>query len=330
MPRPIGQRRVAHGRRMSQGNKMKIFSGSASTDLTKEICQKLGVKPGKVKYQKFANDNTFCSIQENIRECDVFLVQTSVRPVNDNLMEAMIMIDALVRASARRITMVMPYYAYARSDKKDRPRIPITASLVARLLETAGADRLLTMDLHAEQIQGFFSVPVDQLAALPILVRYLKKKRFKKFVVVAPDAGSARRSGAYAERLKCPLAIVDKRRDKITGSLKVHGVVGDVKGHTAIILDDEINSGGSIIRAIETVKEAGALDVYAGCTHPVFSPDAIGKLENTEVKEIVVTNTVPIFDRGKKKKLKVLSVAPLFASAINSIHTGTSVSKHFK
>jgi ribose-phosphate pyrophosphokinase len=329
MPRVVGSRRTAHGRRTAI-NKMKIFSGSASVDLTEEICSKLGYKPGKVLYQKFANDNTFASIQENVRECDVFLVQTSVRPVNDNLMEALIMTDALVRASARRITMVMPYYAYSRSDKKDRPRIPITASLVAKLLETAGSDRLLTMDLHAEQIQGFFSVPVDQLVAMPIIVKYFQQKRIKNIVVVAPDAGSARRSGAYAERLKCPLAIIDKRRDKVTGVLKIHGVVGDVKGLTAVILDDEINSGGSIIRAIETVKQYGAKDVYCGCTHAVFSPGAVEKIEATEVKEIIVTNTVPIFDHGQKNKIKVLSVAPLFAQAIHSIHTGTSVSSHFK
>ncbi len=329
MPRPIGQRHSAHGRRLPS-NEMKVFPGSASVELTREICRELGVEPGKVKYEKFANDNTFCTILENVRECDVFLVQTSVRPVNDNLMEALIMIDALLRASARRITMVMPYFAYARSDKKDRPRIPITASLVARLLETAGADRLLTMDLHAEQIQGFFTVPVDQLMAMPIIVRYFKKKKIKKPVVVAPDAGSARRSGAYAQRMKCPLAVIDKRRDKVTGELKIHGVVGEVKGMTAIILDDEINSGGTIVRAIETAMEAGATDVYIGCTHPVFSPDALGKLEKTRAKEIVVTNTVPIFDFGKKKKLKVLSVAPLFAKAIYSIHNGTSVSVHFK
>ncbi|MFH1676493.1 MAG: ribose-phosphate pyrophosphokinase [bacterium] len=309
---------------------MKIFSGSASVQLTKEICSHLGVKSGAVKYEKFANDNTFCAIQENVRECDVFLVQTSVKPVNDNLVEALIMIDALLRASAKRITMVMPYFAYSRSDKKDRPRIPITASLVAHVLETAGADRLLTMDLHAEQIQGFFTVPVDQLMAQPIIVKYINQVRIRKPVIVAPDAGSARRSGTYAERLKCPLAIIDKRRDKITGKLVMHGVVGDVKGMTAIILDDEINTGSSIVRAIETVKEAGARDVYCGCTHAVFSPDAVTKLENTDVKEIIVTNTVPIFDMGKKNKLKVLSVAPLFARAIRSIHTGTSVSAHFK
>ncbi len=329
MPLPVGQRHYTHGD-IRRTNKMKVFPGSASIDLTREICKSLNIKPGKVKYERFSNDNTFCSIKENVRECDVFLVQTSARPVNDNLMEALIMIDALVRASARRITMVMPYYAYARSDKKDRPRIPITASLVARILETAGVNRLLTMDLHAEQIQGFFSVPVDQLVALPIIVKYLKKKKIKNPVIVAPDAGSAKRSGAYAERMKVPLAIIDKRRDKITGEVKIHGVVGDVKRQNVIILDDEINSGGSIIKAIETVKNAGARDVYAGCTHPVFSPDAVEKLENTVVREIVVTDTVPIFDRGKKGKLKVLPVGPLFARAIRSIHTGSSVSVHFK
>ncbi|HDS30906.1 MAG TPA: ribose-phosphate pyrophosphokinase [Firmicutes bacterium] len=328
---PLAKQNKGAGKVISSpANKMKVFSGTASVELTNEICRELGLQPGKVHYEKFQNDNTFCAIQENVRECDVFLVQTSVRPVNDNLMEALITIDALVRASARRITMVMPYFAYARSDKKDRPRIPITASLVAHLLETAGADRLLTMDLHAEQIQGFFTVPVDQLMAMPIIVKYFLGKKVRNPVVVAPDAGSARRSGAYAERLHCPLAVIDKRRDKITGKLKIHGVVGEVKGMNAIILDDEINSGGSIISAIETVKEFGANDVYCGCTHPVFAPGAVEKLENTEVKEIVVTNTVPIFEKSAKKKLKILSVAPLFAKAIQSIHTGTSVSRHFK
>ncbi|HEX9745614.1 MAG TPA: ribose-phosphate pyrophosphokinase [bacterium] len=330
MPKVKGGRMSHHGRRKDTNNNMKIFPGSASHELTQEICNTLDCKVGKVRYQKFENDNSFCSILENVRECDVFLVQTSVRPVNDNLMEALIMIDALVRASARRITMVMPYFAYARSDKKDRPRIPITASLVARMLETAGADRLVTMDLHAEQIQGFFSVPVDQMMAMPIIVNYLKKKKIEDPVIVAPDAGSARRSGAYAERMKVPLAVIDKRRDKLSGKLGIHGVVGDVKGHTAIILDDEINSGGSMVKAIETVMEEGATDVYCGCTHPVFSEDAVEKLEKTAVKEIIVTNTVPIFNYGKKDKIKVLSVASLFAKAIYSIHTGQSVSILFK
>jgi len=329
MPRHSGMKIRANGW-CGPAGLLKVFPGSASVKLTEEICSELGIEPGKVKYETFTNDNTFCSIQENVRECDVFLVQTSVRPVNDNLMEALIMIDALLRASARRITMVMPYFAYSRSDKKDRPRIPITASLVASLLETAGADRLLTMDLHAEQIQGFFNVPVDQLVAKPIITNYLIRKKIKNPVVVAPDAGSARRSGSYAERLHCPLAIIDKRRDKVDSTVKIHGVVGDVKGHTAIILDDEINSGGSIIKAIETVKEAGAKDVYCGCTHPVFAPGAVAKLEVTDVKEIIVCDTVPIFDMGKKNKLMVLSVGPLFAKAINSINTGQSVSAHFE
>jgi len=328
MPRRSAKTKVSNGWCGPAGT-MKVFPGSASEELTKEICDELGVTPGKVDYKKFSNDNTFCSIRENVRECDVFLVQTSVRPVNDNLMEALIMIDALLRASARRITMVMPYFAYSRSDKKDRPRIPITGSLVASLLETAGADRLLTMDLHAEQIQGFFNVPVDQLVAKPIITSYFEEKQIENPVVVAPDAGSARRSGGYAERLHCPLAIIDKRRDKETGKIGIHGVVGEVEGHTAIILDDEINSGGSIIRAIETALDAGAIEVYCGCTHPVFSPDAIEKLEKTQVKEIVVCDTVPIFNFGKENKLKVLKVAPLFAKAINSINTGQSVSAHF-
>jgi len=330
MPKFKGAKSTQHGRRTYYNNKLKIFPGSASVALTKEICQNIGIKPGLVKYEKFANDNTFCSIQENVRECDVFLVQTSVTPVNDNLMEALIMIDALVRASARRITMVMPYFAYARSDKKDRPRIPITASLVARILETAGADRLVTMDLHAEQIQGFFSVPVDQMVAKPILIKYFEKKNLKNPVIVAPDVGSAKRAGGYAERMKIPLAIIDKRRDKVTGKVEVKTVVGEVKNKTAIILDDEINSGGSMVRAIETVLEHGANDIYIGCTHAVFSHDAVEKLEKTPVKEIVVTNTVPILNYGKRKKIKVLSVAPLFSRAIKSIHTGSSVSTLFK
>jgi len=309
---------------------MKIFAGSASRNLAKDICKLLNVKLGKCETKKFANDNTFVHIFENVRGVDCFVVQTSIKPVNDNLMEALIMVDALRRASAKRITLVMPYYAYARSDKKDMPRIAITASLVARMLETAGIGRLLCMDLHAEQIQGFFHIPVDQLMAAPIICAYLRTRNIPKLAVVSPDAGGARRARQYADRMKCDVAIVDKVRDKMTGEIITWNVIGDIKGMNCVLVDDEINSGGSIIKACKVLKDFGAKDVYAAVTHPVFSEDAPDKLTHYGFKEVIVTDTVPIFGKYNKKKIKVLSIAKLFAKAIKNIHTGSSVSRLFK
>jgi len=309
---------------------MKIFSGTASQALAKEICKHLNCELGKSETKTFANDNTFVQIFENVREVDCFAVQTSITPVNDNLMEALIMIDAMRRASARRINLVMPYYAYARSDKKDMPRIAITASLVARLLEAAGVDRLICMDLHAEQIQGFFNIPVDQLLAAPIICDYLRSKKIPDLTIVSPDAGGARRAREYADRLGCDIAIVDKVRDKTGKGITVHNIIGDVKGRPCVLVDDEINSGGSIIKALGACRKFGAKKVYAAATHPVFSKGAAKRLAESDLEEVIVTNTVPIKEHCDKKKIVVLSVAKLFAKAIENIHTGSSVSVLFR
>ena len=309
---------------------IKIFAGTASKALAKEICGHLQCVLGRSETKTFANDNTFVQIFENVREVDCFVVQTSIAPVNDNLMEALIMIDAMRRASARRINLVMPYYAYARSDKKDMPRIAITASLVARLLEAAGVDRLICMDLHAEQIQGFFNIPVDQLLAAPIICDFLRSRKIPDLTIVSPDAGGARRAREYADRLGCDLAIVDKVRDKTGKGITVHNIIGDVKGRTCVLVDDEINSGGSITKAYEACKKFGAKKVYAAATHPVFGTDAAKTLAQSGLTEVIVTNTVPIPGPYDKRKIKVLSVARLFAKAIRNIHTGKSVSVLFR
>ena len=309
---------------------MKIFAGTSSIELAKEICQNLDCKIGESETKKFANDNTFVQINENVREFDCFIVSTSVAPVNEHLMETLIMIDALRRASASRINLVMPYYAYARSDKKDMPRIAITAKLVAQLLEAAGIDRMLCMDLHAEQIQGFFSVPVDQLLAAPIICSYLRRKKIPNLTIVSPDAGGARRAREYADRLKSDLAIVDKVRDKKGGDVKLWNIIGSVEGKVCVLVDDEINRGTSIIKAYEACMKFGAQEVYAAVTHPVFSPGAPGELVESGIKEIIVTNTVPILEEFDETKITVLSVAKFFTTAIENIHTGSSVSALFK
>ncbi len=309
---------------------MKVFAGSASKALAKEICQHLGCKLGQSQSKKFANDNTFVQIFENVREVDCFVVQTSTKPVNDNLMETLIMIDALRRASAQRVNLVMPYYAYARSDKKDMPRIAITASLVARLLEAAGVARLLCMDLHAEQIQGFFNIPVDQLLAAPIICDYLKGLNIPDLTMVSPDAGGARRAREYADRLGCDIAVIDKVRDKTGKGVTVYNIIGDVKKKTCVLIDDEINSGGSIIKALEACKKFGAKKVYAAATHPVFSKNAADNLARSGLEKVIVTDTVPIKGKYDKNRIKVLSVAPLFAKAMKNIHTGSSVSVLFR
>lgn len=311
-------------------DEMKIFAGSASKAFAAKICSYLKCKLGESEKKTFPNDNLFVQINENVREADCFVVQTSVKPVSDNLMEAMIMIDALRRASAKRITLVMPYYAYARSDKKDRPRIAITASLVARLLETAGISRLLCMDLHAEQIQGFFHIPVDQLIAAPIICGYIRSKDIQDLVIVSPDVGSAKRARGYADRLKCDLAIVEKVRNKGTGVVKAWNIIGDIKGMNCVLIDDEINSGGSIMEALRICKEFDANDVYVAATHPVFAEGAAAKLVAAGFKEVIVTDTVPILEKYDNTVIHIESVSDLFAHAMKNIHTGSSVSKLFK
>ncbi|MCJ8346553.1 ribose-phosphate diphosphokinase [bacterium] len=306
--------------------RLKIFSGRWGMNLSEEICHKLGITIGKSSTVKFKNGNSFVKIEENVRDMDCFLIHCIGENVNDDVMEMLIMVDALRRASADRITVVVPYYFYARSDKKDQPRISITARLLADLLESAGIDRVLTMDLHSEQIMGFFKKPVDQVSGLSVLCQYFSQKNLENLVVVAPDAGGAKRARSFSWALGADLAIIDKKRigneDKTISS----GIIGDVAGKTAIIIDDEIDTGGSIVNSIDLLIEAGAKDVYAACTHPVFSSNCIEKLTQCNAIEVVVTNSVPIRKDYDEKKIVVLTVADVLSKSIDSIHTGTSVS----
>ncbi|MBI4860436.1 MAG: ribose-phosphate pyrophosphokinase [Candidatus Riflebacteria bacterium] len=308
---------------------MKVVSGRSHPALARDICEYLGVPLGRTESFKFKNDNSFVRILESVRQMDCYVVQPSCFPVNDNLVELLLMLDALLRASARSITVVMPYYAYGRSDKKDQPRIPITASLMARLLETAGASRVLTMDLHAEQIQGFFRIPVDQLLAAPVICRYIQQKAIGDLVAVAPDAGSTRRTAEYARLLAIPMAILDKRRTSNDDRAHVVSLSGDVKGKNTILFDDEISTAGTLVSAVEVLKNAGAQKVYAGVTHPVLCGDALERIERSGLEELVVTNTLPLPPGRVSTKIKVLSVAPLLASAIYRIHHGHSLNALF-
>ena len=311
------------------GRALKVFSGRASEGLVNEICPYLDIEPGKVKIQEFANENLFVKIQENVRECDVFVVQTSCTPVNTRLMELLLMIDALKHASACRVTAVLPYFPYVRSDKKDQPRISIAARLVADLLEASGADRILTMNLHSFQIQGFFRVPTDHLLATPILIDYWRQQDLTDSVVVAPDAGSAKRAEKFARILNLPLAIVDKRRVGNNDKSVVQHIIGTVKDKRAIIIDDEISTGGSILNTVKALEDHGAVEISAGVVHPVLVGSVIEKIQNSSLKEVVVTNTIPVEGEKKIDKIKVLSVARMFAKAIRRIHNGESVSVLF-
>ena len=311
-------------------DKLKIFSGSAHIELSNEICGLLEISPGERTIHKFANDNVKVKIEENVRSADVFIVQPSTVPVNEGLMELLIIIDAIKHASANRITAVVPYFPYARSDKKDEPRISITARLVADLLETAGADRILTMDLHSPQIQGFCRIPADQLLALPILCDHFAAKLQDDYVVVAADAGGVKMTAEYAKRLHLPLAIIDKRRFADDDKAAVLNIIGDVKGKKAIIFDDEISTGGTLVDAAEELLSFGATEVSAGIVHPVLVGDAIEKLRNSKLKELVVTNSLPVPPEKKLDNMTILSVAPLFAEAIKRIHAGESVSALFR
>ncbi|HOE27763.1 MAG: ribose-phosphate pyrophosphokinase [Candidatus Aureabacteria bacterium] len=308
---------------------MKVFCGRSNPELSREICGYLGIELGKCIIHKFKNDNTFVRIEENVRGKDVFVIQTSAPPVNDYFMELLIMIDALKHASARRVTAVLPYYPYARSDKKDQPRICITARLVADLLESAGADRVLTMNLHAEQIQGFFGIPVDQLLASPILCDYFSRNGVENCIVVAPDAGSAKRAERYARQLGLPLAILDKRRDPLNDTVEIYHIIGDVSGKNAIVFDDEIATGGSMIETAHALLSHGARDIHAGAVHAVLCGNATQKLQESPYKQIVVTNTLPIEGGKKIPKIKVLSVAQLFGEAIRRIHEAKTLSELF-
>ncbi|MFL2664390.1 MAG: ribose-phosphate diphosphokinase [Dehalococcoidia bacterium] len=307
-----------------------IFSGNSHNILVEDICKYLDQDVGKIEVFKFANDNTFVKILENVRQKDVFILQSTVEPVNDNIMELLIMIDAAKRASAGRITAVVPFYSYARTDKKDQPRVPITGRLVADLLETAGADRVVMVDLHAGQVQGFFKVPVDELTAMPNLVKYFKKKDIQNSVVVATDIGISKKARDFANWINVPLAIVEKRRMGNNDKVQSLNVIGEVNSKNIILFDDEISSGGTMIAAAEAIHKAGGKDIYAVATHGVLPGDSASKLvKNKYIKEFVVTDTVPIPSNKMNKKIKIISIAPLLGEAIRRIHEGQSVGQLF-
>ncbi|MDA1279015.1 MAG: ribose-phosphate pyrophosphokinase [Chloroflexi bacterium] len=307
-----------------------IFGGNSHPQLVRDICGYLEQEVGKAEVFKFSNDNTFVRILENVRQKDVFILQSDVAPVNDHIMEMLIMIDAAKRASAGRITAVVPYYSYARTDKKDQPRVPITGRLVADLLETAGADRVVMVDLHAGQVQGFFQVPVDELTALPKLVDYFINRKLESPVVVATDIGITKKARDFANWLNAPLAIVEKRRLGNDDRVESLNVIGSVAGRTAILFDDEIGTGGTMIAATQAVVGAGATDIYAVATHGVLPGDASSALAKLPyLKEIVITDTVPLPDHKVNSKVKVISIAPLLGEAIRRIHEGRSVGELF-
>jgi ribose-phosphate pyrophosphokinase len=305
---------------------LKIFSGNANIPLAKSICDHVGVRLSECEIKKFSNENLKVRILESVRGQDVFIIQPSCSPVNEGIMELLIMIDAIKHASAERITAVIPYFPYARSDKKDEPRISITARLMADLLQTAGADRVVTMNLHSPQIQGFFRIPVDHLLAGKILCDFFAHEDISNSVVVAPDAGSAKHAGRYAIRLKLPLAILDKRRADDTESPVIHNVIGDVKGKKALIFDDEIASGGSIIEVVKAMEKLGVEEITACCVHGVLCGDAVKRIQESSIKRLVVTDTVFIPEEKRIPKLKIVSVAELIGKAISYTHKGNSIS----
>ncbi len=311
-------------------DELKVFTGNAHPDLAKSICDYLGIPLGKAEVFQFANENIFVRILENVRQRDVFIVQPICSPVNQNLVELLIMIDAFKRASAGRITAVIPYYGYGRTDKKDQPRVPITGRLVADLITTAGANRVLTIDLHAPQIQGFFNIPVDELTVLPLHTQYYKDKGLDKLVVVATDVGISKKARDVASRLNVPLAIIEKRRLENSGSIETLDIIGDVNGMQVLTIDDEIDTAGSLSGAVNTLLDHGALEVYACCTHPVFSGPAIKRIEDCAVKEVVVTDTIPVNDNKRLDKITVLPIASLLGEAIHRIHTGLSIGAMFE
>jgi ribose-phosphate pyrophosphokinase len=308
---------------------LKVFSGNAHPELAQNVCTYLETAVGDVDVFEFSNENIFVRFNENVRARDVFILQPMCSPVNTRLMELFIMIDAARRASAGRITAVLPYYPYARSDKKDQPRVPITARLVANFLETAGSDRVLTIDLHAGQIQGFFNIPVDELTALTLLSNYIAEKKLPNLTVVATDAGGAKGARRMADRLNAPLAIVEKRRLGNDEKVQATTLIGDVEGRTVLIVDDEVLTGSTLVAAAEIVVERGATAVYVAATHPILSGDAVTQIEKAPINEIVFTDTIPIPPEKHLPKMTVLSVAPLLGEAISRIHTGQSVGALF-
>ena len=309
-------------------SKLKVFTLNSNPELAKEIAANIGVELGKSSVTKFSDGEIQINIEESIRGCDVYVIQSTCEPGNQHLMELLIMIDALKRASARSINVVMPYYGYARQDRKARAREPITAKLISDLLQTAGSTRVITLDLHAPQIQGFFDIPVDQLVGVPILSKYWKEKNLDDVVVVSPDHGGVTRARHLADRLKAPIAIIDKRRPR-PNVAEVMNIVGNIEGKTAILIDDIIDTAGTITLGANALIENGAKEVYACCTHPVLSGPAMERIQNSKIKELVVTNSIPLQEEKKIDKVVQLSVAPLISEAIIRVHERQSVSVLF-
>jgi len=326
-------------RNLAEDKRFKLFSGTANPKLAKDVGEHMGVKVGEAKLQRFADGEVYFQLLENVRGVDVFVVQPTCYPVDQHLVELLIMIDALKRASAARITVVVPYYGYARQDRKDRPRVAISAKLIADLLTTAGANRALFVDLHAAQIQGFFNIPVDHLFASPVLVSYFRELNLPNLTVVSPDAGGVERARFFAQKMVAPLAIVDKRRTDLNVAEVMH-VVGDVTGKTCLIIDDIIDTAGTLVKTVDALYASGATGVYACATHAVLSGPAIDRIANSRLEQLVVTDTIPLRDAAQKltaptgdaakmPKVKVLTVAGLLGAAIESIHMETSVSTLF-
>jgi ribose-phosphate pyrophosphokinase len=311
-------------------DELKVFTGNANPALARAVVDYLGIPLGECQVFEFSNENIFVRVMENVRQRDVFVVQPFSSPVNKNIVELLIMLDALKRASAGRVTAVVPYFGYGRTDKKDQPRVPITARLVADLLTVAGANRLLTVDLHAAQIQGFFSIPVDELTSLYLLSRYFEEKKLKDLVVVATDIGISKRARDLAAKLDAPLAIMEKRRVGNVDRAETLNVIGEVEGKIALTVDDEIDTAGSLVNTVSVLLERGVQEVYSCCTHPVFSGPALQRIAQSPVKEVVVTDTVPVNSDKKLDKITVLSIASLLGEAIHRIHTGLSVGAMFE
>ena len=309
---------------------LKLFSGRAHPALTDEICARLGAEPGHITLYSFSDGENYVQIDENVRGADVFVIQPTSPPVNDHLMEMLIMLDAFKRSSARRVTAVIPYYGYARQDRKDKPRVPITSKLVADLITAAGADRVLTLDLHASQIQGFFNIPVDHLFAAPVIVGYLKTLELPDLTIVSPDAGGVERARAYAKRLGASLAIIDKRR-VAANQTEVMNIIGDVEGRNVFVVDDIIDTAGTLIHTTEALLAKGASSISASCTHAVLSGPAVNRINNSQLQTVITTNSMPTSDKEQEcSKLKTLSIAELLAEAIKRIHQEDSVSSLFE
>lgn len=309
-------------------NKLVIFSGNANKKLANKICKSIKVEPGQISVSRFSDGEVRVEIGENVRGKDVFVIQPTCPPVNENLVELLIILDALRRASAQRITAVIPYFGYARQDRKDRPRVPITAKLVANILVSAGANRILTLDLHVGQIQGFFDIPLDHLYATNVFLDYFRRKKIKNLVIVSPDVGGIKMARAYAKRFHGELAIVDKRRNTPEATEVMH-ILGDVRGKNVILVDDIIATGSSLLEAARALKKAGAKKIFAAVTHGVLSANAIARINNSEIDLLVITDSIPLIDNKKTKKIKVISVGNLFAEAIKRIHFEKSISVLF-